>query len=112
MTIAPSLLLLGAQLLVPVSDRVPTLNVEPSCRGATEVTVAVSQSYEACMRDENSARAQLVQSWQTFSAAERIRCTGEASMGGLASYVELLVCLQVAGDKADQIKLKGARRKK
>ena len=114
MTILPSLLLLGTQLLVPVSDQVPTLAVAESCKAAARIAVADGQSFDACMKDENEARAQLLQSWQSFSAAERTQCTAEASMGGSASYVELLVCVQIArdADAPRKIKLKGARRTK
>lgn len=114
MTIVPSMLLLGAQFLMPVADRVPTLDVAASCKAATEISVSVAQSYEACMKDENSAREQLQKSWQSFSAPERTRCSAEASMGGPASYVDLLVCLQIArdADAGEKIKLQGARRKK
>jgi hypothetical protein len=114
MTITPSLLLLGAQLVVPISDQVPTLDVTASCKAASSISVAESQSYEACIKDENDARAQLRQSWPSFSAAERTRCSAEASMGGPASYVDLLVCLEITRDAAaaEKIKLKGARKKR
>jgi hypothetical protein len=111
---ATSLLLLaGASGLIPVSENVPNLNVAPSCRGAAAVRMADSQSYDACMKEENTARDQLLQSWQSFAAADRASCTSEASSEGLASYVELLVCLQMASnfDPAKQPKLTGARRK-
>lgn len=114
MTIVPSLLLLGAQILVPVADQVPTLNVAASCKAATEISIAQSQGYENCMKDENTARGQLVTSWHSFSVPERTRCTAEASMGGPASYVDLLICLQIARDAAaaEKIELKGARKRK
>ena len=109
-----SQLLLGAQLLIPISDQVPTLNVATSCKAATAIAVADAQSYGACMKDEDSAQAQLRQLWRSFPIPERTRCTAEASMEGIASYVELLVCLQLSRDAAalQKIELKGARRKK
>ena len=113
MPISPALFMLGAHLLVPVSERVPTLNVEPSCRSAAAIGLAGSQSYDGCMKDETTAREQLLASWQTFPMPDRVRCTGEASMDGIASYVDLLVCLQMSRDAAaaQGIQLKGARRK-
>jgi hypothetical protein len=64
------------------------------------------------MKDENEARGELLKGWQTFSVPARINCTAEASSDGMASYVELLVCLQM-DRAADQVtKLKGARKKK
>jgi|RhiMetdeSRZDD1v2_1073273.scaffolds.fasta_scaffold297235_3 hypothetical protein len=112
MNISPSLLL-GAQLLMPVSEQVPALNVAASCKAATAIAIADAQSYDACMKDETSAREQLAQTWQSFSLPERTNCIAEASIGGAASYVDLLVCLQMARDAAaaEKVQLKGARKK-
>jgi hypothetical protein len=97
-----------------VSDTVPTLNVAPSCRGAAQIQMVDSQSYDSCMKEEASAREQLLRSWQSFAAADRASCTADASSAGLESYVELLVCLQIAGkiEAEKQTKLIGARRKR
>src|SRR5688572_30504994 len=113
MPISPALLILGAHLLMPVSERVPTLNVGPSCRAAAAIGLAGSQSYDDCMKDETTAREQLLAGWQAFTMPDRVRCSGEASMDGIASYVELLVCLQMSRDAAaaQGIQLKGARKK-
>jgi hypothetical protein len=80
---------------------------------AADVNVADTQSYSACMNDENTARKQLQEIWHSFAAAERTRCTAEAKSGGIESYVDLLVCLQLASDAdaAAKIQLRGARRK-
>ena len=107
---------LGAHLLMPVSDQVPAFNVEPSCKGAAAASAQMvdAQSYSACMSEENQARQQLGPIWQSFSVAHRTRCTSEASGQGLASYVELLVCLQIAGGRpagTQPTTLKGARKK-
>jgi hypothetical protein len=109
-----TLLISGASVLVPVADTVPNLNVAPSCRGAAQIQMAESQSYDSCMKEEASARENLLQSWPSFAAADRASCTSEASVQGLESYVELLVCLQIASkyDADKQTKLIGARRKK
>lgn len=114
MHLSSSVLLLGAQLFIPVTDHVPTLSVAVSCKGAASVAMADSQSYDACMKDENQAREQLLTSWQTFSVPHRSRCSAEASSEGIASYVELLVCLQIASgtDLTQGSQLKGAKRKK
>ena len=106
---------LSVQLVGPVSDQVPTFNVEPSCKGAAAASTQMvdAQSYSACMSEENQAREQLGPIWQSFSVANRTRCTSEASSQGLASYVELMLCLQVAqgGIGTHPTTLKGARRK-
>jgi hypothetical protein len=106
-------LMLGTQLLLPASDQVPKLNVALSCKAATAIAVADAQSYNGCMKDEMSARQQLLELWPSVSLSEKARCTSEATAGGIDSYVDLLVCLQMSQDVAadEKIKLKGARRK-
>lgn len=108
-----SVVMLGTQLLIPVSDQVPKLNVTLSCKAATAIAVADAQSYNSCVKDEMSARQQLLELWRSVSLSEKARCTSEATAGGIASYVDLLVCLQMAQDvaAAEKIMLKGARRK-
>lgn len=94
----------ATQLTVPVADQVPNLNVTSSCRAAADINrtsgLADPQSYDNCMRDEDAARQELVPVWASFKAADRDRCSDEASSGGVYSYVELLVCLQMARDAA------------
>ena len=72
-----------------------------------------AQSVSACMAEENDARQQLETIWQSFSVANRNLCTAEASGQGMASYVELLTCLQIAqgGPGSQPTMLKGARKK-
>jgi hypothetical protein len=100
-------------LVLDISDRVPSLRVEQGCRAAAGIQMADSQPYDACVKDEMSARGELVQSWATFTGADRERCTGEASIDGIDSYVDLLVCLQMSRDAEaiNRSQLKGARRK-
>ena len=114
MNVVPILLSFGASLLIPIVDQVPTLNVAASCRAAANINIADTQSYGSCMSDENAARDQLVPIWQSFPVSKRSSCTEESSMSGIASYVELLVCLQLERDAAaaDKIQLKGASRRK
>jgi hypothetical protein len=94
----------ATQLTIPVADHVPTFNVASSCRAAAEINratgLADAQSYDNCMRDEDSARQELVPIWMSFKAADRDRCESEASSAEVYSYVELLVCLQLARDAA------------
>jgi hypothetical protein len=111
-------LLIGAGLVMPVAEAVPTLNVEASCKAAATINeqtkMADPQSFNACMRDENEARQELAKSWATFPPATRTRCVQEATSGGVSSYVEALVCMQIANAvaKEHQTTLKGASKKK
>ena len=53
----------STQLLTPISDAIPKLNVEATCRGSVEAMgLALPQSFDKCMSDENSARQQ----WARF----------------------------------------------
>lgn len=48
------------------------------------------------MRDEMTAQRQLVASWGSAPGAVRDRCEAEATLVGIASYVDLLSCMQMA----------------
>ena len=95
-----SMAMLGSQLVTPVSDRVPKLNVEATCKASVatdkEMGLALPQSYDDCMRDENAAQQQLLPIWLTSSNELRNQCEGEATAAGSDSYVDLLTCLQMA----------------
>jgi hypothetical protein len=56
-----SLALFGTELMTPVSDRVPELNVDALCKSRSaddkKMQLSVSQSVEDCVRDEKSCKA-------------------------------------------------------
>jgi hypothetical protein len=93
-----SLTLLSQPLAIPVSDRIPSLNVEPLCRATTDednsMGLTKAQSFEDCMRDEMTAKQQLSTIWQKTSDSARTTCEGEADTG-TQSYVDLLTCVQM-----------------
>jgi hypothetical protein len=111
-------LLVGFPFATPVADTVPKLGIEASCKAAMSADSALgadnTQTYSSCMNDENSAQQELIKVWGSYSAPLQARCQAEASAGGLPSYVDLLVCLQIAGDNttstppAPATKLRGA----
>jgi hypothetical protein len=90
---------LGNPLVIRVGDRVPVINVEQTCKKAAATdkaaNLALPQSVEKCMRDENAAREQLATVWATYSVQVRNRCEQEATLVGTGSYVELLICMQM-----------------
>ena len=108
--------MIGSQLVIPVSDRVPQLNVEATCKATVATDKAMgldlAQSFDDCMRDENAAQQQLSTIWLSNSAELRNRCEGEATAGGSDSYVDLLTCMQMAADwvksPSSSSKLRGA----
>jgi hypothetical protein len=77
MMIPMTSLALVAQLTFTIADVVPRLNVEPVCRG-------IAQQGGLDLEPN-----------QTFKAATKANCIGEANAGGLPSYTDLLTCLQM-----------------
>lgn len=95
-----SVAMLGSQLVTPIGDRVPKLNVEATCKASVAADKAMglvlAQSYDDCMRDENAAQQRLVPIWLSNTDRLRSQCEGEATAAGNESYVDLLTCLQMA----------------
>ncbi len=89
------LVLLGSQLVL-VADRVPELNIEPSCQAAAASAAMPGRDTKSCLQDEHTARATLEKEWGEFSAGEHARCLELSHTGGSPSYVELLTCLEMA----------------
>lgn len=78
---------------------VPTLNVRPTCTPiGNDKTFPIDTT--RCLRGEQAARDQLTREWANFPAADRSLCIQTASMGGLASYVALITCLEMKRDVA------------
>ena len=102
--ILPAALALGAQLMMPVADSVPQLNVEQVCEGIARqggVTFhdpAIAQEKKNCLESEQAVRDELVKQWSNFNSADKISCVNESRMGGESSYTELLTCLEMARD--------------
>ena len=77
-----------------VSDTVPTFDIVKECRyeGGSAANV------EQCLRDEAAALGQLKTEWAQSVGTEKRSCMVTTQIGGFASYVELLTCLDMAGD--------------
>lgn len=89
-------LVLLAPFAVAVSDAVPVFNVEPTCRGGMDKP-GQTKLYEQCLRDESDARGTLQTGWTRYPAGDRATCAATAQIG-VQSYVELLTCLEMAGE--------------
>jgi hypothetical protein len=102
--ILPTALAIGAQLMLPVADSVPDLNVEQVCDGIAKqggVTFrdpAVVQEKKNCIDSEQVIRAEIAKQWSSFAIADKTSCVNESKMGGESSYTELLTCLEMARD--------------
>jgi hypothetical protein len=93
-------IIVGAHLTVAVADRLPVLNFEETCREATSGARRTNDKLEACIADEKRARDQLAGKWSSLDPAARTRCSRASTSGYAASYLELLICLEL--DQADR----------
>lgn len=102
--ILPAAFILGAHLITPVSDSVPTLNVQQVCEGIAQQggvsfhDTDIADEKKNCIDSEKAIRDELVKQWSSFTPADKVACTNESEMGGESSYTELLTCLEMARD--------------
>ena|SRR5262249_40138670 len=84
------------------SDDIPTLDVNPVCRGIasqSELEVGLQRTnFEQCLQSEQSVREELKKEWSTFSTADKTHCVALAKTGGESSYTELITCMEMARD--------------
>ena len=78
----------------PVADAMPKLDIARECQfeGGTGPT------RERCVVDETQARNQLQTEWKQFGPDAKKQCNEESTTDNIASYVELLTCLQMERD--------------
>ena len=91
-----TIVVLALSLAAPAiaEPQVPRLDVTPTCR-PMDKNDGLQLDESRCRESENAAREQLVREWANFPAADRVECTTAATMGGTASYVELITCLEM-----------------
>ena len=77
---------IGTQLLTPVSDQVPKLDVETTCKFTVQTDKSMGldlpQSFQKCMDDEKSAEQQLGPIWSLYSASVQKSCYDGGRGGG------------------------------
>jgi hypothetical protein len=93
-------IIVGGHLAVAAADRPPVVNFEQTCREETAGEMRTNDKFEVCIADEKRARDQLAAQWSSFDPAARTRCARTSTSGHAASYLELLVCLEL--DQADR----------
>jgi len=100
MFIPISMIVLGTQLVITVADGVPKYDIARGCRldntQAFDLNTGQNETVKKCVADEQGAMEQLQQQWSQFHEADKTQCIGETQIGGTASYVDLLTCLQAA----------------
>jgi hypothetical protein len=79
---------------IAVSDTVPQFDIVRECRleGGSTAT------FDRCSQDEAAALSELKTKWVEFGGIDRKTCMASTTIGGLASYVDLLTCLEMARD--------------
>ena len=84
------------------SDNIPTLDVNPVCRGIAmqgELEAGLQQtSFQQCVQSEQETREQIKKEWSTFTTADKTHCVSLAKTGGESSYTELITCMEMARD--------------
>jgi hypothetical protein len=84
------------------SDDIPTLDVNPVCRGIasqSSLEVGLQQTgFEQCVQSEQTVRDEVKKEWPTFSASDKTHCVALAKTGGESSYTELITCMEMARD--------------
>ena len=81
---------------IPVSDAIPKFDIARECHFES----GASTTFERCSRDETDALQMLEAEWPQFAEADRRTCLSEATVAGFASYVDFLICLEMARDVA------------
>jgi hypothetical protein len=102
--ILPPVLILGAHLIMPISDSIPKLDVDQVCQGIAQQggvsfhDTDIADEKKNCLDSEQAVRDELGKQWSSFAPADKVACTNESKMGGESSYTELLTCLEMARD--------------
>ena len=78
-----------------VADDPPKLDVTTTCAAAAQYSISTGRDKEACLDDESTAQATLVQNWSKYKADDKNQCVGTVKTGGPPSYVELLSCIEI-----------------
>ena len=74
---------------------IPQLDYAKTCRETPPVAMDRKQQLQSCLNDEKQAKLDLPAQWQRSKAEWRSSCLRQTTLGGLASYVELLTCLEM-----------------
>ena len=79
---------------------VPRLDVGPTCRPLNASDKSIQIDTERCLKTEQETREQLVRQWADFPPADRALCIQTATLTSMASYVDLITCLEMKRDVA------------
>jgi hypothetical protein len=86
--------MMGMLSPVAVSDTVPSFSIARECRFEGQT----SDVFDRCSKDEADARQRLEGEWAKFAPEDKSTCITESTVGGFASYVDLLTCLEMSDE--------------
>ena len=78
----------------PIADAVPKFEIAREC----QFEGGLKEDLDRCVTDETQAREQLQTEWAQFTPSAKTQCNQENDVGGISSYVELQVCLEMERD--------------
>ena len=88
---------------IPVSDTLPQFDIAKECR----FEGGSSAIFDRCSHDEAEALQQLHAEWSQFAGVNKSSCLTEATVAGFKSYVELIICLEMARDVSNATNPRG-----
>ena len=97
-----SAVLLLSGIVTAWPDEVPVLDLGPICNGIAQGAAGAGErggpdlSFVRCVRSEQAIKKRLVKAWRKYTPGDRQRCVAETTMGGSASYTNLIGCLESA----------------
>ena len=84
------------------SDQYPVLDVAPVCHGIANQSDLEAglraTNFDQCMKGEQTDREALIKEWSTFNSGDKKHCIAETTMGGEASYADLVACMEMSRD--------------
>src|SRR5262245_5193494 len=83
---------------VTLSDAVPAFDIARECRFEGSSV----EDFDHCSKDESDALQRVQAEWPQFFAEDKKSCVVATRVGGFASYVELLACLENAKELRDE----------
>jgi hypothetical protein len=105
----PLALPLTLHLLTAVAEKIPILDVTPSCKAAAAANALNPRDMRSCLDGEEEARKQLIREWSQFTPAEHTRCEQTVRLGGVPTYTEFVTCLEIYRDARNLPEEKGKR---
>lgn len=74
---------------------IPELDYVSTCKATPPVAMDRDAQLKSCLNDEKQAKADLPKQWERSKSEWRSSCVRQTTLGGLASYVELITCLEM-----------------